>query len=380
MYDLIVIGGGASGIICAIVARMRGKKVLIVDSNNFVGKKLLVTGNGKCNLTNINCDSTFYNQNIDQYLKKFDVKQTLKFFDELGLVTYYDEEGRVYPYSNSAKSVLEVLNRKLLELGVEMETNKNVCKVEKHETFCVYTDANVYKSRKVVFATGGKTIEFIKNNFKTKNKTNMPSLCALLTESTKKLSGIRLSDVSVTVKCDGKIKSEIGEVLFKDSGVSGIVVFNLSSMFARFGKFSGEISINLMPKISRDCIRKMLVERCQKYNTLCDAFVGWFQKEISNEIIRKSGMDDKHTTDLNKNEIERIVDSITNLTYKVVGNYDNNQVYSGGVLLSELTENLESKIHNGLYFCGEICDVDGVCGGYNLQWAWTSGYIVGESV
>ena len=130
MYDLIVVGGGASGIICAITAKARGKKVLIVDAGNFVGKKLLVTGNGKCNLTNINCNSLFYNQNIDQYLKKFDVKQTLKFFDELGLVTYYDEEGRVYPYSNSAKSVLEVLNRKLLELGVEIETNKNVCKVE----------------------------------------------------------------------------------------------------------------------------------------------------------------------------------------------------------------------------------------------------------
>lgn len=380
MYDLIVVGGGASGVMCAITARMKGKSVLLIDAGDFVGKKLLVTGNGRCNLTNINCNSAFYNQNIDKYLARYGVKNTLDFFEKCGLVWYNDSEGRVYPFSNSARSVVEVLAKKLQLLGVEILTNTKVDNIEKSGFYRVCFGDKYVESKNVVIATGGKTAEKIIEKFKIGKKDFVPSLCALMTVSTKKLSGTRVSDVLVTAKCGSQIISEKGEILFKDSGLSGIVVFNLSSLFARKNNFNGEICVNLMPNYTRAQIIKMITDRNKICSSINDIFVGWFAKEVANEIIKKTGLENLKSVKLSQKQIEKLANTITSLKYTVSGHYDNNQVYSGGVLLTELTENLESKKHKGLYFCGEVCDVDGICGGYNLQWAWTSGHIVGESV
>lgn len=382
MYDVIIIGGGASGVMCAITASQKKKKVLLLDAGAYPAKKLLVTGNGKCNITNIDCDNMFYNQNIDEYLKRFSQADTLKFFNELGLLTYNDECGRVYPFSNSAKSVVEVLHNKLKKLNVETKPNTLVTNVSKNnEVYIVKTQSESYYSKNVVVASGGNSVKEYLNNLLPQSTGIMPSLCALLTESTKKLSGIRLSNVLVTVKCGDVKKSEIGELLFKDSGVSGIVIFNLSSIFARQKSFLGEVCINLMPTHSFKEIERILNIRIKQNDNVEQVFTGWFVKEIGNEILRKANVDVKTKCNkLTDVQIKNIANTIACLNYEVVGCYDNNQVFSGGVKLDVLTKNLESKKHKGLYFCGEVLDVDGVCGGYNLQWAWTSGHIVGESL
>ena len=372
IYDVVIVGAGASGVMCAIRASQRGKRVLLIDGDLYPAKKLMVTGNGKCNLTNINMASKYFNQNIDDYLSRFDERRTLSFFNDLGLVTYTDEEGRVYPYFRTAKSVIDILNNKLQKNQIEFKMSEVVEDINKcHDHYTILTSKSEYLSKSVVLSTGSFVESNIISKFDIALKTFNPSLCALKCESFKRLSGVRLSDVEVTAICNGKSKADRGEVLFKDEGLSGIVIFNLSSLFARAGIYKGKIIINLMPDFSREEIVKMLHSRMGEN----DIFKGWFHDEVASIILKKSGV-----LKINKSNIDKIVDAIIHLEFSIDGYYPNNQVHSGGVLLSSLTNNLESKEYKGLYFCGEIVDVDGECGGYNLQWAWTSGAIVGDCV
>ena len=173
----------------------------------------------------------------------------------------------------------------------------------------------------------------------------------------------------------------MGEVLFKENGLSGIVIFNLSSVFSRNGKFEGKIKIDLLPNTSHVDLFKKLKERKRLSVTTDKFFIGMFQNAISNEIFVQSKINtNKNCAKLTDEDINMLVKTIKSLSFDVIGCYENNQVMSGGVELSGLDENLMCKHIPNLYFCGEICDVDGVCGGYNLQWAWTSGYIVGRCV
>lgn len=371
MYDAIIVGGGASGLMCAIGASERGKKVLVIDSDIYPGKKLMVTGNGKCNLTNNNMSSKYYNQNIDKYLSRFNEIETINLFKKMGLVVYVDEEGRVYPYSRNARSVIDVLNAKLTKNKVCVNLSEKVLGInKKSNSYEVMTEKSTYVSKSIVVATGS-FCNFLKiNSFNISKKDFSPSLCALKSESMKKLAGTRLSDVEVVAECNGKKKTDRGEVLFKEDGLSGIVVFNLSSIFAREGSYKGKVSINLMPDHTRQEIRSMLKER------VCDGkdlFKGWFAGEVATLILKKSKVDS-----FDDECIEKLVDTIMSLTFEINGFYPNHQVHSGGIKLSELNDNLESKDYKDLYFIGEIVDVDGECGGYNLQWAWTSGAIVGD--
>lgn len=370
MYDLIVVGGGASGTMCAITASARGLKTLILDKNPTPAKKLMVTGNGKCNLTNTNMSSKFYNVKIDKYLSRFGEKDTIDFFAKMGLVTYADNMGRVYPYSNSARSVVDIIKENLNKNNVDYIGEQVVTKIKKvSNNWQVLTENKEFLTKNLVLACGQTNIEF--------NETISPlypSLCALrVNESTKRLSGIRLSDVVVSAKCCNKTMVDRGEVLFKDDGLSGIVVFNLSCLFARSKSYTGTITIDLMPEYSNVEVKQLISSRISSFGQNC--FSGLFVDEVAKLICRKAGI-----TKITQSSVESLAHVIKNLKFDVVGYYNNNQVYSGGVCLSSLDNNLQSKTQKGLYVIGELCDVDGECGGYNLQWAWTSGHIVGESI
>lgn len=371
MYDMIIVGAGASGVMCAIQASNSGKSVLLIDTNNIPAKKLMVTGNGKCNLTNVNTNSNKYNTNIDKYLSRFDVKDTMSFFADLGLLMHTDNEGRVYPFSNNARSVIDVLCERLDKNKVTFVGEQKVVKIEKlQDEYNVLTESDSFVSKSVVLATGG----FDQTKLIKKSKL-YPSLCALKTnEHYKKLSGVRLSDVVVTASCCGKTMTDRGEVLFKDEGLSGIVVFNISSLFARMKKYSGIINIDLMPDYDFKDVKRLLTARLKNCD-INNIFVGWFSDEVSKLIISKSGV-----RSLSKDNVDILAKSIKSLKFDVVGYYDNNQVVSGGVSLDDLNDNLQSKQNSGLYVIGECCDVDGECGGYNLQWAWTSGWIAGSAI
>ena len=376
-HNTIIIGAGASGCMTAITTK--NKDVAIIDSSHQVAKKLLVTGNGKCNLTNENTDSSKYNINIDSYLQRHTVKDTISLFDDLGLVTYADDMGRVYPLSNSAKSVVDILDRAVRENAIVYTdtTVKNITKSP--DRFVIETDNNTFSCSKLVLATGGNTMIDILSSLGLATTSLSPSLVAIRTNSTKNLNNIRLSNVKVTAICDNETMVDKGEVLFKDSGLSGIVSFNLSTLFARPHCFKGAISIDLVPNISIKDLENILEKRKELSLPINKYFVGMFQNQVADEILRQSKLNTNTlSTSLNKSQISTLSHTIKNLTFEVNGCYDNNQVYSGGVSLSTLTENLESRDIKDLYIIGELCDVDGECGGYNLQWAWTSGHIVGE--
>lgn len=379
-FNLIIIGAGASGLMCAL--KSKEKNIALIDANSKPGKKILVTGNGRCNLTNMCIEAKNYNQDIEKYLSRFNQTQTLNYFSSLGLETFADEEGRVYPISNSAKSVVDVILNKL-ENKVEFILNQKVVKVEKqNEEFIVSTEQDKYYCKKLVIATGGKSAEEIIKSFNISCKSFTPSLVALKSNAIKDLNGVKVSSVLVkATNFNGETKEEVGEVLFKDNGISGIVIFNLSSIFARTNCFKGKITIDLLPNLTN----KELFNKLEKRKDLCvnidKFFTGFFIPALANEIFKQAKINtNSNSKNLTNQQLEKLVFTIKNLTFSVDGYYDNNQIHSGGVLLSELTQNLMSKQVKNLYFIGEVCDVDGVCGGFNLQWAWTSGAIVGESL
>ena len=369
---IAIIGGGASGVVAGIFAAKNND--VTIFSEKPLGKKLLVTGNGRCNLTNMGGFSTAYNIDVISYLSRFNNLDTIEFFNSLGLEVYHDSEGRVYPLSNSAQSVVDVLNTKIQKLGI---------KVEKQDVFDVKIGKKIlinnnFEFDKVIVASGSEAS--VLDLFNVEYKKFSPSLVALVTkQNTKRLSGIRLSDVKVTLKVNGKEYVEYGEVLFKDKGLSGICIFNLSSYLARRGEYNGKIEIDMLPKQTINETTKMLTNRtCLGYKTFGEFMQGLFNTEVNKFVLWQSGIEENDN--LTQDKILLLAKTIKGLTFDVVDNYGNNQVKSGGISLDDLTQNLEHKKMLGVYFVGEICDVDGLCGGYNLQWAFASGKIAGESV
>lgn len=380
VYDILVLGAGASGCMAAIKASEKNEKIAIIDKSNKLARKILVTGNGRCNLTNKNVDAKKYNTDINPFLRRFDVKDTLNFFQKIGLITYFDEEGRAYPLSNSAKSVMDVIDNKIKKEKIDCFLEQNVVKVENwKEKFLITTNKDEFLCQKLVIALGGN---FSANILDFKDFNFIPSLVSLRTNVSRNLSGCRISDVVVTAKNNnGDKKIERGEILFREKGVSGICIFNISTIFSRRRDFFGEISIDIMPNFSHDELFKLLCQRRTIDQKINKFFDGLLLPQIGYEILNRVKLDENRSSlTLTDKEIESMVKLMKALDYKITGCLDNNQVFSGGIDLEKLTENLEHKKIKNLYFCGEACNVDGECGGYNLQWAWTSGYIVGESL
>ena len=377
MKKVAIVGGGPSGILCAIIASKK-YDVTIFCNQEKLGKKILVTGNGKCNLTNLYNFDKAYNREISNYLKSFDNIKTIKFFEEIGLLTYADEDGRIYPISNTANSVLDVLINQVCKNNINVMTNQTVLNVlKKNDGFVIQTQLQEYNFDKVVIAVGSqdsllKQMGISYNSFS-------PSLVALKTkEDTFSLSGMRLSNVKAILK--GEVNhEEYGEVLFKENGLSGICIFNLSAYLARQKNYNSIICLDLLPNLSNDKLKEIFIKRLNKNYTNSKEFMqGLFSEKINSYILKNCAI--KNNEKITKKDIGKIINTIKNLTFNIVGHYQNNQVNSGGVDLNNLTNTLEYKYVKNLYFIGEVVDVDGICGGYNLQWSWTSAVIAGEAL
>lgn len=366
-----IIGGGAGGLMLASILKKHNANVdiEILEKLDHVGKKLLLTGNGKCNLTNKNINIDCYNNEKGyEIASSFD---TTTYFNRLGLMTITDDQGRVYPLSQTSNSVLDVLRESIKD--VDVFTSSNVIRVIKdNEKYQIRTDKNQnYESDFVVFATGGKTY-YKENNsyllasmFSHRVTMLRPTLSSLkVSENLASIENLR-SKVKARLLLNNQVVYEDeGEVLYKKDGLSGIVIFQLSSMIARnpYGRY--KIELDLLPNMEE----KDIVNHIDRFPSM----IGMFPKMIMQYVIKNSPSLEK----------EDIAHTIKHLTFTVLENIDfkNAQVTSGGISIKEVSDNLESKNSENLYFVGEILDVDGICGGYNLQFAFASAYKVAMDI
>ncbi len=390
-YDVIIIGGGASGMFLASQLPV-SLKVAILESNDRVGKKLLATGNGKCNLTNLDMNIVHYNKPnvVEDFLDRFDAHDTIASFEKMGLVTKVADK-RVYPYGECASQVLDVLRRAVERCAVDVLTAHVVNNVDAfNDSFTVSgvirkedkpNEAFSYTADNVVLATGspatfGKDSLALYQRLGHTVRQYTPSLVPIKTnkEPLKGLQGVR-------AKAGVRIgyRYEVGEVLFKDFGVSGIAVFNMSSEIARGrAKVGDMLTIDFMPEYSRAEVEEILRKR-DNNQTVSELLVGTFHSKIQERIIWASGCnpDDKATS-----KIGAIAGAIKNYKFTIEGLADASlaQVMSGGLDVREFDENLMSVKVKGAYAVGEALDIDGDCGGYNLQWAFASAKAVATAI
>ncbi len=390
-YDVIIIGGGAGGMFLA--AQLPSSvSVAILESNERVGKKLLATGNGKCNLTNLDMNIVHYNKPsfVESFLDRFDAHDTIASFERMGLLTKVVDK-RVYPYSECASSVLDTLRSVISRNNVDVLTSHTVNYIEKfNDRFNVSGMVKCENKPNVAFSLSADNVVLATGSPATfgRDSTSLyaglghsvraytPSLVPIKTdkEPLKGLQGVR-------VKAGVRVgyRYEIGEVLFKDFGVSGIAVFNMSSELARGRARVGDmLTIDFMPEYSKAEVEEILRKR-DNASTVGELLRGTFHSKVQERIIWASG---SSADDIAVNRISAIANAIKNYRFKIEGVADASlaQVMSGGLSVDEFDDNLMSLKAKNAYAIGEALDVDGDCGGYNLQWAFSSAKAVAVAI
>ncbi len=398
IFDVIIIGGGAAGMMAGITAGKSKKKVLLIEHGVSLGKKILATGNGRCNLTNLKMtDDCFCRENADfamQVIKDFDEKAVMDFFMESGMLLH-DRNGYVYPNSDQASQVNEILYQKLVSCGVKIATETNVVNlIKKDKNFVAKTDKGDFIGKALIIATGSKAYPKTGSDgsgygfarkFGHTIKEVLPALTALKSDfkHLKMTSGVR---------CDGTVKlfvngnmiiEERGEIQMTDYGISGIPVFQISRYAVQAVSAGKKVrcEIDFLPDYDSEFIKKMILQKSTNKNLVAEeVFTGLVNKKISNMLMKLCEIKSDAKVVSNK-EISEFVKNIKNFKINITGynSFDYGQVCQGGVVVDEIDpKTMESKKVKGLYFAGEIVDVDGICGGYNLQWAWSSGHKAGE--
>lgn len=401
IFDAVIIGGGASGLMCAVAAKRKNRslRVAVIEKNDRVGKKLLATGNGRCNLTNQNISAKRYTGSFAKksraVFERIDAEKLLGYFKELGLLASMDSSGRYYPLSKQASSVLDVLRFACERLGVIIFCGENIKSVKRNRNgFYVNTPDTEFECKKLVIACGSKASPKLGGNASAadylKNLGHgfipfSPALCPVKTDSTllKSLKGIRANGKTSLIRKGRVIKSEDGEIQFTDSALSGICVFNLS-LYAQNGD---KITIDLLPDISEKELLSILYANKRRFSNLTadNLLTGIVQKRLAQAVIKYSGTADfsKPCSKLNEAEIKRTAHAIKEFCFNVkeLGGFEQAQCAKGGVPADEIDEKtMQSKKCRNLYICGEAVDICGECGGFNLHFAFASGIIAGESL
>lgn len=408
--DVLVIGAGASGLMAAASAVNMGAYVTVYERDDCPGRKLLRTGNGRCNLGNRDLRRDFYhsrdNELIDEYFKQFDEDDTIRTFRSFGLIIK-EENGYFYPFCEQASAVRDVLVSNVLSYGVNIHYNIDVLSIHKAgpELFEVkYKDmlkgSEMLKSFNRVILACGSYAGINKKDRVPSDRDGYalayslghrvipvkPSLCALKCKEDYygQISGVRC-DAHVTLLHDGEyVDSEYGQLQITDYGFSGIPVFQLSHHVGAHDDGSYTLKIDLMPGMSEDEYISLMQGRMLQYqgSTVREFMLGTVHTKLGELLIRLAGLNGDDTVDDSTEDgLINVIGLIKCLSADISGTKDFTQAQccSGGIPLSEVDKNCMSIPTPGLYICGEMLDVDGVCGGYNLQWAWTTGYIAGRA-
>lgn len=396
-----VIGGGAAGMICALRAAERhpDRRIVMIEKADRVGKKLLVTGNGRCNLSHIGADKASYHGESSERLinilfKNYSPAAVIGYFNALGLMTYSDAEGRVYPRTNLASSVLDIIRLHLRECGVEELCNTVAGGIRRKDGFYeITTQDEPILAEKVVIAAGGRTdyagresgSADLLRELRLRMTKLTPSLSPVKVRGDilRPLKGIRTDALASLVRSGRIVKSERGEVQFTENALSGICIFNLSR---EANKGGCEISLNLLPDMTQAEVQQDIRSRLARSQSapVSDIFIGMFHKNIGMFLLKSCGISPAtESRNISERELKALCSRITDCRFKCEANSDfrKAQVTAGGVSLSEIDPNtFECRSRRGLYLIGEALDIDGDCGGYNLQFAWASGMCAGDSL
>ncbi len=383
--QVVITGAGASGMMAAIMAARNGAAVTVLEQNEKPGKKICATGNGKCNFSNLVMPEDAYRGTHPEFVKdafaQFSVKDTVEFFKELGIFPL-DRNGYLYPRSNQAQSVVDVLCMEASHLGVKIKTNEQVTAIETAKNgkkFQVLTKGWHYEADALILANGSKASSISGSDgsgYELAKKMGhriipvYPALTALKCKGPafKTWAGVR-TEGKVSLFINGKFhKSERGELQLTEYGISGIPVFQISTYAIRAvheGE-KAELRVDFLPELTEEETRELLHARKKAcpYKNEKELLVGLFPEKLSKVLTSQ-----KHLLSAIKEFPLEVQDGMS---------FSQAQVCSGGVDTSQVnTHTMESKLCRNLYFAGELLDIDGTCGGYNLQWAWSSGAAAG---
>lgn len=401
MRHVAVIGGGAAGMMAAITAAREGVKVTILEHKDRIGKKILSTGNGRCNFTNtFQTPACYRSDNRDfawNIIQKFNVEKTISFFKELGIYPK-DRNGYLYPYSDQAAAILEVLQIEIAKLDICVMTEIYVLDIQPVKRgIRVTTDKKTITVDSVILACGSKAAPVTGSDgsgyqlAKLLGHRIVPVLPALVQlrcaeKFYKSISGVRVQGTVEIYADDISLASDTGEIQLTNYGISGIPVFQVSRYAAKaiYQKQSVTAVLNFMPDMNKDEFLSFLQERITlcPHKTLDEFFTGIFPKKLCELWIRLSRLPkEMRVSDLSGEQLEKLVLLIQHLRTHITETnaFEQAQICCGGVDTTEINPNtLESNYVPGIYFAGELLDVDGICGGYNLQWAWSSGFVAGR--
>lgn len=400
---IAIIGGGASGLMLANAlaqntnANLSADEILVLERGDRVGKKLSATGNGQGNISNANlCLEEYFSSDkkalkrVENYLKRYGIEEHERFWLERGVLLFADNRGRKYPTGRQASALTDALRFYLTEKGISLRTKTRVLDIKKTgDTFTLRLETEQgeekLQAETVVLCTGGKSAK----NFGTDGSAYAlaqkfghtitplyPSLVQLKTETSaiKSLKGIRVADgVATAFSPTGKTAFR-GDIIFTDYGISGDAIFRLSAhTVSEIEKGQVRVELDFLPDFTKEQITEILQKKREIYPDfpLSELFFGVVNNQIGRAVAK-----------LSDGDIERAVSLVKAFPLKVTGSlgFDYAQVTKGGIPLLETDETLQSKFADGLYFTGEILDIDGGCGGYNLQWAFTSASVVAQTL
>jgi len=392
MTDVIVVGAGAAGMAFAILAKQKNPhlEILILEANDRVGKKLITTGNGRCNITNSDCDIMRYHGKNPQFavaaLSEFPPSKQAEFFSSLGVLVDFEQDGRAYPLSSQASSVVDALRFALDERHIEVLTSCVVKKIEKSNDVFIVSANDEYSCRSVIIACGGIAGGKLGNEsgytlLKSLGHLILerrPSIVQIKTELTfvKQLKGVKvMANASVLDKAQ-VVKTESGEILFCDYGLSGPAILQLSRLIS-FNK-NCEISLDFIPQFSEFDLIKMLLVRKSDLGVrpVSEFFTGMLNKRLGQVVTKYCGIEiSKSVFELTDKEIAVLAHTIKDFRIAALGTtgMSNAQVTAGGADTEQFFDTtLMSKSKDGLFAIGEVLDIDGDCGGFNLSWSWAS--------